>query len=113
MKKGNLATQHIFALKAAKALDFQVQKHSTSLFKHTTALTIELFEDLLALELKNLKTKPYISKMEVTICKYDSYVILQIFYRTTLKKDTNVLLYIGVKCYLNNFKLYPNNLNFH
>ena len=46
MKNVNLATQRIFALKVAKALDFQVQKHYTSLFKHTTALSIELFEDL-------------------------------------------------------------------
>ena len=43
MKKENLATQRIFALKAAKALDSQVQKHSASLFKHKTALSIELF----------------------------------------------------------------------
>ena len=46
MVKKNLATQHIFALKAAKALDSQVQKYSTSLFKHKTVLSIELFEDL-------------------------------------------------------------------
>ena len=84
MKKGNLATHRIFALKAAKALDIQVQKHSTSLFKHKTALSIELFEDLLVIELKNLKTKPHIYKMQVTACKYNSYTILQIFYRTTL-----------------------------
>ena len=61
-KIGNLATQHIFALKPAKALDSQVQKHSTSLFKHKTALTIELFEDLLTLELKIQKPSPIFLK---------------------------------------------------
>ena len=47
MKKENFATKCIFALKVAKALDSQVQKHSTSLFKRKTALAIGLFEDLL------------------------------------------------------------------
>ena len=101
-KIGNLATQRIFALKAAKALDSQVQKHSTSLFKHKNCenrkqsnlfellrciqfylklhLPIELFEDLLALELKKNKTKPPpISKVEVTVCKYDTYTHCRFF----------------------------------
>ena len=40
IKIQNIATQRIFALKVAKALDSQVQKRSISLFRHITALTI-------------------------------------------------------------------------